>query len=133
MNTADPNSVITAVRMYVCMYVCMYVSLFNEIMVSYCLMKLFINLGFVGEENVKYVMPPEKLNEDNSKDDAGNVLVQWLMQGDSSNIRQYNVTWKNLLDGTVQHRCLDPDIGKCTIPVTRRKLVAFEKCTLYWE
>lgn len=66
-------------------------------------------------------MPQEKGDGENSKEDLGNILVQWLPQGDTSKVRQYNITWKNLLDGSVQHKSLDPDVGKYNIPVTKRK------------
>ncbi|ELT90741.1 hypothetical protein CAPTEDRAFT_219540 [Capitella teleta] len=77
--------------------------------------------GFLKEKSVVYVEPKVKLNREDEEKDIGDIAVKWQIQGTHDQIKQFNVSWKNLKDKDVQTKVLDAGVTKCTLPVTSRK------------
>lgn len=82
-----------------------------------------VSLGFLKEKSVVYVEPKVKLNREDEEKDIGDIAVKWQIQGTHDQIKQFNVSWKNLKDKDVQTKVLDAGVTKCTLPVTSRKSV----------
>ena len=72
--------------------------------------------GILSELQTTFLYP-----QGGNKHDAGDVRVEWELQGQAASITQFNVTYHCEKDGQTQKKVVSTEQRSCIIPLTVQK------------